>query len=91
MIQKIKIEEKKALLDKVIFGGISIIQIDDMEKLVESGIVQQGTAKAKYRTTAGQEFDRILIENDGIINKLTAGSKILANKRVDYCHCFVTM
>lgn len=86
MVQKIKIEEKTALLDKVIFGGISIIQIDDMEKLVESGIVQQGTAKAKYITAAGQEFDRILIENDGIINKLTAGSKILANKRVGYCH-----
>lgn len=86
MVQKIKIEEKTALLDKVIFGGISIIQIDDMEKLVEAGIVQQGTAKAKYMTAAGQEFDRILIENDGIINKLTAGSKILANKRVDYCH-----
>ena len=86
MVQKIKIEEKTALLDKVMFGGISIIQIDDMEKLVESGIVQQGTAKAKYITAAGQEFDRILIENDGIINKLTAGSKILANKRVGYCH-----
>lgn len=62
-----------------------------MDKLIQSGIVQQGTARAKYITHTGQEFDKLQIHNDGIINKLVAGSKILANKRVDYCHLECTV
>lgn len=87
----VKINEKEALLDKIIFSGIDILGFDDMNYLVEQEIVQKGTSKAKYVTYTGQKFDRLLIENDGVINKLVAGSKILGGKRIDYCHLECTV
>lgn len=81
-----KIKEETALLDKIIFGNIQIVGFEDMDYLVGHEIVQRGSAKAKYVTSTGQTFDRLAIENDGVIGKMVAGSKIFKGRRTDYCH-----
>ena len=49
------------------------------------------SSQVRYITASGQTFNKLLIENDGVINKLIAGSKIIGNKRVDYCNLETTI
>lgn len=86
-----KIIENRALLDKAVFANIFIAGFDDMQKLVQNDIVEITTSKVKYVTATGQEFNRLLIENDGMIDKMVAGSKLMGNRRIDYCNLETTI
>lgn len=88
---KLKIKEKTALLDQMMFGNVQIVGFDDLKKLEKSGVVEQTTAKVKYITATGQEFTRLLIERDGVINRMIAGSKLIKGKRIDYCNLSVSV
>lgn len=81
----VEIREKTALLDRLELGNISIIGFNDIQNLINKEIVEVSSTKAKYVTASGQEFSRLKIEKDGLIDKMVAGSKILRNKRIDYC------
>ena len=79
-----EVKEKTALLDKIILGSINILEFRNIENLIQKGIVEISSSQVRYITASGQTFNKLLIENDGVINKLIAGSKIIGNKRVDY-------
>ncbi len=89
--QKLQIKEKTALLDKAVFGNILILGFDDMKKLLNDNIVEMTNAKVRYITASGQEFNRLLIESDGIIDRMVAGSKLMCHKRLDYCSLETTV
>lgn len=39
----------------------------------------------------GKCLKRLLIDNDNLIDKMVAGSKVMGNKRVDYCNLSTTI
>lgn len=86
-----EVKEKTALLDKMILAGISILGFKNKENLIQKGIVEMTSSQVRYVTASGETFNKLLIENDGVINKLIAGSKIIGNKRVDYCNLETTI
>ena len=86
-----EVKEKTALLDKIILGSINILEFRNIENLIQKGIVEMTSSQVRYITASGQTFNKLLIENDGVINKLIAGSKIIGNKRVDYCNLETTI
>ena len=75
----------------MILGGISILGFKDKENLIQKGIVEMTSSQVRYVTASGETFNKLLIENDGVINKLIAGSKIIGNRRVDYCNLETTI
>jgi hypothetical protein len=81
-----KIREKTALLDKVEIGGISILNFKNFEELLSKNVVEVSTSNVKHRTATGQEFTRLNIDSDGVIDKMIAGAKIMGNKKIDYCN-----
>lgn len=86
-----QIKEKTTLLDKLILGNISIIGFNDIKNLIDKEIVEISSTKAKYITASGQAFSRLRIENDGLIDKMIAGSRILRSKRIDYCDLSISI
>lgn len=86
-----KLKPRQALLDKAVFGNIGILGFDDIENLIKNNIVEMTSSKVKYITASGQVFNRLLIENDGVIDRMVAGSKLIQNKRVDYCNLETTI
>ena len=84
-ILKTEVKENTALLDKMVLGGISILGFDDKKKLVQDEILEMTSSKVKYITASGEKFNRLMIENDGVIDKMVAGSKLMGGKRIDYC------
>ena len=91
MSTEVKVREKTALLDKMIFSGIQILQFENIENLIQKDIVEMSSSKVKYITASGVEFSKLLIEHDGVIDKMVAGSKIIGGKRVDYCNLETTI
>lgn len=81
----VQLNERTALLDKAVFSNISILEFQDMEGLIEKGILEINTSPVKYITAAGQEFNRLTIENDGLIDRLVAGAKLMNGKYINYC------
>ena len=81
----VQLNEQTALLDKAVFSNISILEFQDMEGLIEKGILEINTSPVKYITAAGQEFNRLTIENDGLIDRLVAGAKLMNGKYINYC------
>lgn len=86
-----EIKESTALLDKMILSGISILGFDDKKKLVKNEILEMTSSPVKYITASGEKFNRLLIENDGVIDKMVAGSKLMGGKRIDYCNLETTI
>lgn len=86
-----QVQEKTALLDKMILSGIAILGFKDKENLIRHNIVEMTTSPVRYVTASGEEFNKLLIENDEIINKFVAGAKNLGNKRIDYCNLETTV
>lgn len=80
-----EIQEKTALIDSLEIGNINILQLNNIEELVQKEIIEISTTKAKYITASGQQFSRLKIENDRLIDRMVAGSKIMKNRRIDYC------
>ena len=66
------IKENVALIDKVIFGGITIVDIENMDELVTRGVIEQGKTNTPYYTESWQQFSRLTIEHDGVIDKTDA-------------------
>lgn len=87
----LQVREKTALLDKMILGGIQILEFRDIKNLIAKDIVELTTSKIRYITASGEEFNKLLIEHDGVIDKMLAGSKLIGGKRVDYCSLEVTI
>ncbi len=87
----LQVREKTALLDKMILGGIQILEFRDIKNLIAKDIVELTTSKVRYITASGEEFNRLLIEHDGVIDKMLAGSKLIGGERVDYCSLEVTI
>lgn len=87
----LQVREKTALLDKMIIGGIEILGFSDIEDLIEKDVVEITTSKTKYKTICGEEFNKLIIENDGVIDKMIAGSKMIAGRRVNYCNLEITV
>lgn len=81
----VQLNEQTALLDKAVFSNISILGFHDMEGLIEKGILEVNTSPVKYITAEGQEFNRLTVENDGLIDKLVAGTKLMNGKYINYC------
>lgn len=86
-----EVQERTALLDKIVFGNIQILQFNDMKKLIDREVVEVSTSKVKYVTASGDEFSKLLIEQDGVINKMSAGSRMFGRKKVDYCSLETTI
>jgi hypothetical protein len=86
-----KIREKTALLDQLEVGGITILDFENFEELIKKNIVEVSTSKVRYRTLTGQEFTRLNIEKDSLIDKMVAGSKVMGNKKIDYCNISTTI
>ena len=80
-----QIKENVALIDKVIFSGIIIVDIENMDELVTRGIIEQGKTNTPYYTESWQQFSRLSIEHDGVIDKMVAGGKSLKGLPVSYC------
>lgn len=91
MTLKTEIRENTALLDKMVLGGISILGFDNKENLIKHGIVEMTSSKVKYVTASGETFNRLLIENDGLIDRMVAGAKLMDKKRIDYCNLETTI
>lgn len=87
----LQVKEKTALLDKIILSGIEILELRDVDDLIEKDVVEVTSSKVKYITAAGEKFNRLLIENDGVIDKMIAGSKMIGGRRVDYCNLEITI
>lgn len=86
MENKISVRENVVLIDKVVFGNIRIKNIEDMNKLARQGLLEVNEKnRVRYITESGQEFTRIHIKSDGVIDRLVAGTKILGNQRTDFC------
>lgn len=86
-MEEIRIKEDTALLDRAVFYNIRIKSIEDFEKLISKEILDPGLQKkARYITESGQEFSSLCIKGDGLIDKLTAGAKLIGNSRIDYCN-----
>ena len=81
----VQLNEQTALLDKAVFSNISIVEFQDMEGLIEKGILEINTSPVKYVTAVGQEFNRLTIEHDGLIDRLVAGAKLMNGKYINYC------
>lgn len=75
----------------MVLGGISILGFDSKENLMKNDIVEMTSSKVKYITASGDTFNRLLIENDGVIDKMVAGSKLMGRKRIDYCNLETTI
>lgn len=86
-----EIRENTALLDKMVLGGISILGFDNKENLIKNDIVEMTSSKVKYITASGETFNRLLIENDGVIDRMVAGAKLMDNRRIDYCNLETTI
>lgn len=83
----VRINEDTALLDRAVFYNIRIKSIEDFEKLISKEILEPGLyKKIRYITESGQEFASLHIKGDGLIDKMTAGAKVIGNTRVDYCN-----
>lgn len=81
----VQLNEQTALLDKAVFSNISILGFSNIENLIQRGIVEINTSPVKYITAEGQEFNRLTIENDGLIDRLVAGAKLMNGKYINYC------
>lgn len=86
-----EIREKIALLDKIEFGGISILDFIDFDSLIKKDILELSSSPVRYMTASGKAFNKLMIENDGLIDKMIAGAKVMGNKRVDYCNLSTTI
>lgn len=87
----LQVKEKTALLDKIILSGIEILEFSDIDDLIKKDVVEVTSSKVKYITAAGEKFNRLLIENDGVIDKMIAGSKMIGGRRGDYCNLEITI
>lgn len=87
----INIQEHIALLDALQLNNIKILHIKNFENLVNRQILEISNSPAIYCCPDGQMFTRLYIENDGVIDRLIAGSKIVSHKKIDYCNMQVTI
>lgn len=76
-------------IDRIILQNIEIVEIKDTEKLQSIGVLETAKQGCFYRTQSGQEFKKLTIENDGIISKFFASSKLLDGALVKFCHLTV--
>lgn len=87
----IKIKEKTALLDAIEITNIKILHINNFDILINQQLLEVSNGSAKYCTPSGENFTRLCIKNDGLIDKLISGSKIISNKKIDYCILQITI
>ena len=73
-----------ALLDKCVFYGMMITKIDDFDHLVNIGVIEVGTSQRQYHVMDGHSFNRLTIKDDKI-GKFYASSKMIGQRKVDYC------
>lgn len=85
------IREKTALLDKLTLSNIIIKDFKDFDKLVRKEIIEVSPTQIQYITSSKKMFKRLLIDNDNLIDKMVAGSKVMGNKRIDYCNLSTTI
>lgn len=85
------IREKTALLDKLTLSNIIIKDFKDFDKLVRKEIIEVSPTQIQYITPSKKMFKRLLIDNDNLIDKMVAGSKVMGNKRIDYCNLSTTI
>lgn len=85
------VREAKALIDKLTLSNIGIVSFADFEDLLRRGIVEVSSSPIRYITQSGQEFTRLNIENDKLIDKMFAGAKCNGWGRSDYCNMTTTI
>ena len=86
-----EIREKTALLDKIEIGNIKILEFKKFDMLIKKEILELSSSPVRYVTAGGKTFNKLIIENDGLIDRMIAGSKVMGNKRIDFCHMSVTI
>lgn len=84
----VDVQENIALVDQIVLSNIEITHMINMEDLVKQNIVELSTKPATYIMADGQEFSKLLI-NDDIIDHMIAGVKTQANQLHKYC--FLTL
>lgn len=89
--QKVQLREKTALLDKMTLNNVRILGFTDKDALIKQSVVEMTTSQVRYITADDQDFNRLTIKNDGVINHMIAGSRLIGSKRVDYCSIDVTI
>lgn len=87
----INLREKTALIDKAVFGGVAILGFTDEEALLKKEVLELTTSKVRYITADRTEFNKLLIEHDGVIDRMVAGAKLIGGRRVDYCNLETTI
>lgn len=65
--------ENVALMDKCIFSGALVEDIENIQDLINRGIVEISTSKQKYLTKSMQEFTRLSLHDD-LIDKFNVGA-----------------
>lgn len=86
-----EVREKIALLDKMEFGNIVILDFKDFDALIKKEILEVSSSPVRYVTASGKTFNKLILENEGLIDKMIAGSKVMGNKRIDYCNLSTTI
>lgn len=83
---EISVREDTALLDKAVFHNIRIKGFTNMDELARRGNLEVNEkSSVRYITESGQEFTKLHIGGDGLIDRMVAGANLLNNSRIDYC------
>lgn len=86
-----EVREKTALLDKIELGNIRILDFKKYDELIKKEILELSSSPVRYVTAGGKTFNKLIIENDGLIDRMISGAKIMGNRRIDFCNMSVTI
>ena len=82
----IHVREDVALVDQIVLNNIEILHIADIKQLIKQDIVEISTHPMQYTMADEQEFTRLTIKNDGIIDYMIAGAIYRPHQKINYCN-----
>lgn len=81
----VNVREDIALVDQIVLSNIEIVHMINIEELIKRNIVELSTNPQTYIMADGQEFSKLIIKNDGVIDHMIAGAKLQSNQLIKYC------
>lgn len=85
-MENIILRENTALLDKVVFNKIRIKGITNFEELQRREIIEvKEKSKVNYIMESGQEFTKLKLIGDELVDRMEARSTIFGNDKRDSC------
>ena len=83
---QIQVREDVALIDQIVLNNIEIVHIADITQLIKRNIIEISTNTMQYTMADGQEFTRLIIKKDGVIDYMTAGAMYKPYQKINYCN-----